>query len=190
MRAFENLTDHAVAKTIGHDPEGHWRVTAIVKATFTWDRDGTTIPTTPVPVDEEDQVAEMGPPRPRTDVLLAGAIAFPSPITEVDTCLEVGTHIRKIVRVFGDRVWLPRALAGAGPSNPNPVTSVPIAWERCFGGTDAEDPRLTERRNPVGCGLAGRSESLEGRAAPNFEDPEVTSSRPGRAGPRRSGSGR
>jgi len=171
VRAFENLTGHAVAKTIGHDPEGHWRVTAIVKATFTWEGDGAAVPTTPVPIDEDDQLVEMGPPRPRTDVLLVGTMAFPSPMTEIDTCLEVGTRIRKIVRVFGDRVWLPRAFGGAGPSDPLPATTVPITWERCFGGTDADDPRLIERRNPVGSGIATRIESLQGRPAPSFEDP-------------------
>jgi len=86
------------------------------------DKDGHAIPAETPPFAEVDEFAgepatsgllrasEVGPPKTKVDVLLAGAIVFPKPVTEVDVELAVGTRLRKRARVFGDRVWLPGML--------------------------------------------------------------------------------
>jgi hypothetical protein len=58
------------------------------------------------------------------------------------------------------------------PSQPKPVTSVPLAWERTYGGADPTDPRCTDARNPAGSGVASDPKTLHGKPAPQIEDLE------------------
>jgi hypothetical protein len=182
LSGLSNLTSLPAALSVGRDVRGQMQVTVSVKASFTWDRSGTPISVTAVPLREDDELAgdapnaglaaasEVGPPKPKVDVLLIGALAFRSPVTEVNVALAVGSRLRKIVRVVGDRVWQ----SGGGkiaPSRPRALTRVPIQWERAFGGTDAADSSFFEPRNPAGSGVVRRPHDLEGRPAPNFEDP-------------------
>jgi hypothetical protein len=190
LSGLANLTRFPAALSAGRDARGQMQVTVSVKATFTWDRSGTPISVTAAPLRGDDELvgdapnaglaaaAEVGPPKPQVDVLLSGALAFRSPVTEVNVALAIGNRLRKIVRVVGDRVWQ----SGGGkiaPSRPRAVTRVPIQWERAFGGTDATDSTFFEPRNPAGSGVVRRPHDLQGRPAPNFEDPRqpITSSK-------------
>jgi hypothetical protein len=190
LSGLANLTSFPAALSAGRDARGQMQVTVSLKATFAWDRSGKATPVTAVPLREEDELvgdspnaglaaaAEIGPPKPKVDVLLIGALAFRSPVTEVNVGLVIGNRVRKIVRVVGDRVWQ----AGGGkiaPARPRAVTRVPIEWERAFGGTDATDSTFFEPRNPAGSGVVRRPHDLQGRPAPNFEDPRqpITSSK-------------
>jgi hypothetical protein len=180
-----NLTRHAVAHTVGIGVDGCWQLVVAVKATFTWDDEGNAKAVAPVPFVETDQfagapdssgllrAAEIGPKKPRVDVLLAGALSFSDPVTEVDSELVVGARLRKCVRVFGDRVWARGVVVGTELTRPFPVSRVPIAWERSYGGFDPEDPARVDLRNPAGSGAATNPAFLEGRPAPNFEDPKA-----------------
>src|SRR3989441_5257748 len=72
--------------------------------------------------------------KPATDVLLLGT-AYPPrgrPATQMDVSLTAGP-LRKTVRVFGDRVWERR---GVVPSMSSPALfeTMPLVWERAFGG--------------------------------------------------------
>lgn len=156
----------------------------MLKASFTWDETGQTHPAETEAIVERDQyagdpatsglsrAAEIGPPKKRVDVLLAGSLAFGRPTTEGTAVLALGQRIKKVVSLVGMRVWEPGLVAEAIPSKPRPVTRLPILWERSFGGTDPEDRTCLERRNPVGSGVARRAASLHGREAPNFEHPD------------------
>lgn len=110
-----------------------------------------------------------------TDILLNGSAWQRSgkPGEVVDVKLVVG-NISKHLRVFGDRTW-ERGIAGIGLSSPMPFLSMPITYERAFGGWDkgAEDPRehRMENRNPIGTGFAIKAEHLLGKKAPNIEYP-------------------
>jgi hypothetical protein len=63
-------------------------------------------------------------------------------------------------------------------SSPEPFVSMPLVYERAFGGThviDADKGKiLGETRNPVGKGFKGKQSSaeLKDQLAPNLEDPE------------------
>ena len=101
-----------------------------------------------------------------TDVVLVGSAHAPGgrPVTEMLVAVSVAER-RKVVRVFGDRSW--RAVTST-PSRPEPFASMPLVYERAFGGThepaDGRGAVLAEERNPVGVGF--RDHKL-----PNLEDP-------------------
>jgi hypothetical protein len=190
LSGLANLTTFPAALSVGRDAQGHMQLTVSVKATFTWDRSGAPIPTAAAPLREKDEpsgeganagllaAAEVGPPKSKVDVLLLGELAFRSPVTMIDVALSVGNRVRKIVRVTGDRVWQ----SGGGkiaPSRPRAVGRLPIQWERAFGGCDTADSTFFEPRNPAGSGVVRRPHDLEGKPAPNFEDPRqpITSSK-------------
>jgi hypothetical protein len=182
MSQIVNLTNYEVAPLVNTGVDGRWQATAIVKATYAWDASGrcTLVEALPVLLAEEFagppassgllRASELSPPKPKVDVLLAGALAFPQPITQIDVELSVGSRLVKRARVFGDRAWLPGVLAELTPSQPRPVTRVPITWERCFGGADPVDTKCRETRNPAGSGVVKDPKSLHGKPAPNFED--------------------
>jgi hypothetical protein len=184
MGLVTNTTDFVVGHFAGKDHEGRAQVVCVVKATYEWnERSVVVLAGSPDPLREADAYAgkpfesgllhasDLGPPKPRIDVLLGGEIVFRHPTEEADVTLEVGTRLRKTVRAFGDRIWRAGLVADLVPSGPRPVTRIPIAWERSFGGADPRDPTCVERRNPVGSGMRRQADALTGHPAPNFEDP-------------------
>jgi hypothetical protein len=105
-----------------------------------------------------------------TDVLLVGSARAPEgrQVTRVLVALSVAER-QKRIQVTGDRVW-----RGGRPSDPQPFESIPLIWERAFGGVQRRADKVSaEERNPVGCGFtADRSANeMEGQPVPNLEDP-------------------
>ncbi len=190
MSGLANLTSFPAALSVGRDARGQMEVSVSVKASFTWDRRGAVMPIEAMPLREKDELegegvaaglaaaAEVGAPKPRLDVLLAGELVFRAPITEINVALSVGNRLRKVVRVVGERVWQSGG-AKIAPSRPRAVSRLPISWTRAFGGCDAVDSTFFEPRNPAGSGVVKRPHALEGKPAPNFEDPRqpLTSSK-------------
>lgn len=116
---------------------------------------------------------EIAPLKLATDVaVIAEAHAPGRPAAVVDVGVQVGPLV-KHARVFGDRYWLPRGLGEHQLSSPQPFSTMPLCYERAFGGTVAlaSGGIEHEARNPVGCGLdVGGSEPIR---APNIEDPRA-----------------
>jgi hypothetical protein len=115
-------------------------------------------------------VSDMHIGKPGTDVLLVGSACAPDrrPVSGVHVSISVGDR-RKTIQVMGDRVW-----RDGRPSDPRPFESMPLVWERAFGGWYRRGEKvLAEERNPVGCGFAGgrSAAEMEGLAVPNLEDP-------------------
>ncbi len=185
MTVLTNRTPFAVATGFGRDMDGRPALFVSVKATFTWDRGGRVAAAPPVPVLTHDEVmgegpaaailraAEVGPRKPKVDVLLAGALVMPVEIEEIDVALEVGQRLKKVVRVIGPRRWIPGIVRDRVPSKPRPFTRAPIDWRHSFGGANTEDARLHESRNPAGCGLARGLADYDSVAVPLFEDPSA-----------------
>lgn len=105
-----------------------------------------------------------------TDIIVVGHAHAPSgtAVEWLDCGFEVSS-VRKRVRVFGDRVW-----GTLGPQRPQPFVSMPLIWERAFGGIDEQSP--TPRtdwhwQNPIGRGLVTDGAHVTGRSLPNLEDP-------------------
>ncbi len=90
--------------------------------------------------------ADIAPLKPGAEVLVNGSAQAPNgrPVAEMQVGVRVGA-IRKVLNVVGDRIY-----DAGGYSAPVPFRSMPIVYERAYGGT-LPDGRL-DRRNPVGVG--------------------------------------
>jgi len=123
------------------------------------------------------RASEVHLPKPGTDVILLGEACAPErrPVYNLDVSLRVGARA-KTLRVFGERQWNEGA-AGLIASAPLPFESMPLVYERAFGGAHIIDAERhngsAEERNPVGRGFAGARSwrELRGMALPNLEDP-------------------
>ncbi len=180
-----NRTPFAVLEAPLTDRDGAEVLVVVVKGTFTWGPDGEATPAAEqLPILTADVPAGDGPhaglaaasdvclSKPRVDVLLQGEIVLPRPMEQVDCALEVGARLRKTLRVFGPRVWVLGAVKALVPWKSQPFSRMPIAWERSFGGADLMDSEFYEARNPAGSGVCKKPRDLDGRPAPNFENPE------------------
>jgi hypothetical protein len=109
--------------------------------------------------------------KPNTDIIMMGHACAPQQqaVHQMDVSLSVG-HIGKRVRVFGDRVWDRGRI-----STPQPYITMPIIYERAFGGTEKQGEKIIalDERNPVGLGfsLNPSDTTQEGKPLPNIENP-------------------
>lgn len=107
-----------------------------------------------------------------TDIILIGNAYAPNEqsVKQLDVTLNVG-ELTKTVRVFGNRVWQNGQI-----SVPQKFESMPIIYEKAFGGSDTsrDDSPMFDERNPFGVGYAGNRsvEEMNGVALPNLEDPK------------------
>jgi hypothetical protein len=123
--------------------------------------------------------------KPSTDIIMMGEACAPEkrPVSSLDVTLAVGDR-KKIVRVFGDRKWIPtKKRLKIYP--PAPFETMPLIYERAFGGEHIIDEEkgeiLFESRNPVGVGFRGKrsGKELAGAMLPNLEDPAQMITNPG-----------
>jgi hypothetical protein len=109
--------------------------------------------------------------KPGTDVIVVAAAHAPEgrPVPTFDAGIRVGS-LKKIVRVFGLRVW---ESSGAGLSAPRPTTGIELRYDYAWGGADLSDPAqpLEEPRNPVGMGIVRDPSQLTHQPAPYIEEP-------------------
>ena len=127
--------------------------------------------------------------KPGTDFVLVGH-AVPAEgrvMSQMDVSLDVAGR-KKVLRVFGERVWQKTMFGKVTLSDPKPLCSVPLAWSRAYGGFDNSNSKhpIEEPRNPVGRGVAREKESLIDDLGPQIEDPahliSSSSDRPSPAG--------
>ena len=185
MLQLENKTPFATSLSVLADSDGVDTLYVVVKGTFALVPEVAIAPTQ-LPVVLKDLFA--GDPersslkvasdvhlgKPSTDVVMMGSAWSPNgqPVPEMVVAFSIAGR-RKMVRVVGDRRWKPR---GAGFSRPEPFESMPLVYERAFGGTHKlDDGRVvaSEEQNPVGLGFAGQRSpnDMGGQRLPNLEDP-------------------
>lgn len=104
-----------------------------------------------------------------TDVIVVGHAYAPhrTEVAELDVGFRLGP-VRKLIRVFGDRRW-----GMQRPTEPAPFSTMPLVYERAFGGVDhrSDKPeRDWDWRNPVGCGFAISRDHLDDAPVPNLEN--------------------
>jgi hypothetical protein len=186
MWQLDNRTPYAAERTWVRDRDGAEIWLVAVKCSFDISPDGETsiapqqppVAQAPVFIDESalqpSLLYEMDLVRTKqtTDVLLIGHAHAPGgvPVTQIDVGMRVGP-VAKRLRVTGDRVWL-----GGSPSEPEPFSTMPLVWERAYGGVDpwtrdAPNPQF-DVRNPVGTGFALEAAHAEGMRLPNIEYPD------------------
>jgi hypothetical protein len=121
--------------------------------------------------------SDFAPFKPRADILINAQAVSPmgKPVEEVLVTVELGP-LRKALRVVGERRW-ERGFWGLRPSPAVPFLSMPLVYERAFGGVDRTHPEPryqgAELRNPVGVGYRKnpQAQATEGTLLPNLEDP-------------------
>ena len=124
--------------------------------------------------------------KPTTDVLLNATAFAPNgrPSTNFLVSFRVGP-VHKTIRALGNRWWEP-TMFGSRPSAMQPVTEVPIVYERAYGGFDQTDPdprgQIMDTRNPVGCGVAADADNRIAKPVHNFEYPKGNVKKTGPAG--------
>lgn len=189
MLQLKNTTPFQANMAVFPNEDGIDTLFTVVKATFDLGLNGD-IAEEQVPVCLADEYwgepglsslkypSEAHLTKPGTDILLIGEACHPQyrRITQLDVTLAVG-KLRKTVRVFGDRVW-EKGVVGWQMSEPLPFETMPLHYERAFGGIHEVDREkkevLFEARNPVGCGFVGKrkKEEIVGMKLPNLEDPK------------------
>jgi hypothetical protein len=122
--------------------------------------------------------SEMHIGKPGTDVLLVGHACAPDhrPTARTKVSLSVAGRHKELL-VTGDRTW-----SDGNPTNPIPFATLPLVWERAFGGMHRSGDRvLAEERNPVGCGFTGErtADEMQQQPLPNLEDPAAPLQKPG-----------
>ena len=110
--------------------------------------------------------------KPATDIIMSGLACAPGKqsVKSLEVSLTVD-QLNKKIRVFGDRHWINGRM-----SEPAPFQTMPMVYEKAFGGTHLVDGEVdsAEQRNPVGCGYAGNRTlaQMNGVPLPNLEDPQ------------------
>ncbi|MGB7218836.1 MAG: DUF2169 domain-containing protein [Vicinamibacterales bacterium] len=180
MLQLKNQTPFKAAIAVLPDRAGIDTLYVIVKATITL-RPALSLAELQVPPVMADEYyadpatsslragSEMHIGKSGTDVLLVGRAWAPGkrPVRQMRVSMSVADR-RKTIQITGDRVW-----RDGRPSDPQPFESMPLVWERAFGGVYRRGEQvLAEGRNPVGCGFAGgrSAADMQGQPVPNLED--------------------
>lgn len=179
MWQLDNRTPFAAERTWVRDRDGTETWLVAVKATFTFDRAGRIgiaheqppVTLAPVHFGKAGQSSlryenDLQRTKCATDVVMLGTAYAPGgrQVAQLDVAFMVG-RVGKALRVFGDREWR-RGRA----SEPQPFSSMPIRYERAYGGADGSaEPPAWDTRNPVGRGFVTRAAHADGLALPNIE---------------------
>ncbi|RWB10036.1 MAG: DUF2169 domain-containing protein [Mesorhizobium sp.] len=111
--------------------------------------------------------ADIAPIKPATEIIANGTAYAPNgkPTREMQVGLKVG-NVRKVLNIAGDRIY-----DAGNYSTPHPFSTMPIVYERAYGGTTPDG--RTDQRNPVGVGFhhAASADSAVKTQAPNITYP-------------------
>jgi uncharacterized protein YjbI with pentapeptide repeats len=170
MRLVNAQPKHTTAFWVVSRPRrGRHHATIIVKAAYRLVPNGLAIANEDKPpVASGDDPAEPGtapnyasdfvPHKPKADFIAVGAAHAPggTPVPACRVSIALGGRSKSLV-VFGDRRWTWGPL-GASPGQPEPFVTLPLGYQRAFGGPGSRD-------NPVGRGADVRA----GQPLPNIE---------------------
>ena len=196
MLQVQNKTPFAATICVFNNADGVESAFGVVKATFQL-RGGQLVPAEQqlplIPVDVplgdplQTSLANAGELtlcKPATDVILVGhAHTGNGPQKSMSVSLKIDAT-EKQIQVFGDRVWKEGVL-GCKPSDPEPFETMPLIFERAFGGTDPQPKDEQnidyEPRNPIGRGLVPNNSHAkpDGSPLPNLESPQQLIRGPG-----------
>jgi len=185
---IENHTTFTVDKFVLPDGEGQEVVLLVVSASFEKSgNDELQLAAEQSPLRVADQFhgdpavssvlyeADIALTKPRVDVLVHGHAhaRVGRQVSSLHVRLAVA-DITKELCVTGNRQWS-RTPVGSKPSSPQPFLTMPLVFERAFGGIDKRhaDParHAAEGRNLSGVGFRGAPshDALLGSALPNIE---------------------
>jgi hypothetical protein len=192
MLSLDDHTPFAACSLAAMDRDDRMRLVTIVAGRFLLPTPGATMEL-PCRIAEEQHAAPLldeywGAPgasslrhegqaaftRPGTDLYVQGHAWAPGgrKTTRSVVGVRVGPCERGVVAI-GERTWR-KGVRGLVPSSAVPFESLPLRYERCFGGSPPElSPEVAIRAdlNPVGCGLFERANDAIDQPLPCFEDP-------------------
>lgn len=186
-----NATRMAAEYTVAIDASGRELLVVVIKGTFRiTDEPGAAVHLHDVqlpPTMSDEFFGEPGLSAPkyevdfaarkhRCDVLLNAAAHAPGgrPSTRVAVSVRIGPW-SKSFDVVGDRTWVP-GIPGLSRTSAVPFTTMPITYDRAFGGTDDKHPDPSRHAafmaNPIGRGFHKQTarEYIEGAPLPNTEE--------------------
>ena len=187
MFQLNNLTPFTADRALITNLEGDHLLVVGVKATFDLKannppelaavQDPVTV--TPLFVGDDAQATmlrdvELTMDHDGTDVVVNGIAHAPGgkPTDSVLTSVKID-QIEAQAMVTGDRVWTESVLHVV-PSDAQPFVTMPIIYERAFGGGHATDAgEVWDERNPIGNGYCEDPARLIGQSVPNVEDPNA-----------------
>ncbi len=183
MLQLKNKTPFAAQLALFPNQQGIDTLYIIVKATFNIGRKWTLADEQKQPTGADEYwgddpatssikyASDLHIGKPATDIVMLGHAWAPEgmPVNQLDVALSVG-HVGKHIRIFGDRQWDDGYI-----SSPLPFETMPLLYERAFGGLHKAEGKMIagEVRNPIGRGFAGkrRVKEMNGLPLPNLEDP-------------------
>lgn len=183
MLQLKNRTPFAAQLALFPNQQGVDTLYIVVKATFNIGREWTLADEQKPPTAADEYwsddpatssikyASDLHIGKPSTDIIMVGHAWSPEgrEVREMDVSLAVGT-VGTHIRVFGDRYW-----DNGDITPPVPFSSMPLVYERAFGGIHKVDGKMIagEVRNPIGCGFAGkrRVKEMNGEPLPNLENP-------------------
>jgi len=185
-----NATRMQAGYTLGMEPSGRESLVVAVKGTFRLPLNGESPELASKQAELIDADTFSGEPgfsapvyecdyapfKPRCDVILNGsAYAPPGRLARrVTVSLRVGS-MAKSFDVVGNRNWV-GALLGVVASPPEPFASLPVSYDRAFGGIDSAHPDPARHRyyerNHAGAGFHVQLERefIDGAPMPNTEE--------------------
>lgn len=180
MTVLQNKTPFSGEMLPAQGTDGRFTLVVVVKATYLADAQGRVhLAEAQDGVYTEDE--HVGEPassslakasdlalfKSATEIGLVGSAYAPDGRKTVRMHIEVAVGpVRKQAAVFGNRVWRNR-LGLVTVSDAEPFSTMPLVYERCFGGSDAG---RTEERNPAGAGFCVERPQ-DGTPLPNIENP-------------------
>lgn len=182
MLQLKNNTPFAAAFALFPNEQGVDTLYTMVKATFIIGQQWTLAESQPDPQKEDIFWGEPGlssvrlasdyhTGKPTSDIVVTGLACAPEQqlVRQMDVSVSVGSVSKKI-RVFGNRQWSHGQI-----TSPEPFTTMPLVYERAFGGEDVVDGqvRASDSRNPIGLGFVGKKSlsDFSGTMLPNLECP-------------------
>jgi uncharacterized protein YjbI with pentapeptide repeats len=113
----------------------------------------------------------IAPTKPNTDFIVVGSCHAPGgqPLKQCQVSVAIGSLVHHL-NVFGKRQWLPDGRITA----PEPFSSMPLRYERSYGG-----PGFPENPSGVGFAPVVGADGRSVHALPNIEDPRTPVTRPG-----------
>ncbi|TAK99436.1 MAG: DUF2169 domain-containing protein [Aquabacterium sp.] len=186
-----NATRMLAGYNVGMEPSGRELLVVVIKGTFVLPQAGeavrlhdkqvplvmadtfTGVPGKTAAVHEVD----FAPRKPMCDVLLVGSAWAPGgqAVSRMRVSLKIGP-IDKQADVIGDRQWQ-AGLTGISATAPQAFVSMPLSYDRAFGGADvfSDDPSEHDAytANPVGRGWHKHLKNawVDGSPLPNIELP-------------------
>jgi len=176
---LENRTPFAAATHVQVNSDGQEVLVAMLSASFQPAPEGGALR----PADEQLPVAfgdvpfgdpvlssnryeaDIAPVKPVAEVIVNGTAYAPNgkPVREMQVGLRVG-GLRKVLNVTGDRLY-----DMGSYSAPNPFRTMPVVYERAYGGTTTDGK--VDPRNPVGVGF---HQALSADPAVKTQAPNIT----------------